>query len=498
MRRNGVDIGGQDVGLDFVGGGLGRGGRVADRIHEVKEAPRLFMLAQLRKGHGRPDGCMRVLPPVLAHAGNVPFDIARVEMGLVKGRIEHLNDPGLRPHQTLLHSPQGLAGTLRVPGAAENGPGLGHRVNLALWTGLGTQRFAVVEPGAQVPLAVPGMSLDVLAQLGGLGQAALGKERVAAGARQPGKLGQHIVEEEGQPDTLAAPEVADQVHAVIPVAPAHERQAVRAKTEAVLDGAHAMLVEGPRFAGAPRQVIVGVLLGLDRPGVQIGNRFVQHSGVRQALDVVARHVGQPQVVVGEMGPHPAARGGVPPMLHIALAELARGGAEKMLAGQGGGGVRQSHDVLQLVAKSIGPAGLVEPAPAPEPATQGLIEQPAVGQHIDGRVRGFHAHGAQGVSPMLPHLFEGATAGPGSAKAPDERLGLRGAPARSEAEDDLAFLPGRQVAFDLHGGAGIQARAGPAGEPRPFESRRMGQGSVAAEELPPVARERARRLGDIHK
>jgi hypothetical protein len=57
------------------------------------------------------------------------------------------------------------------------------------------------------------------------------------------------------------------------------------------------------------------------------------------------------------------------MLHVALAELARGRPEQVLAGQGGLGVHQRHRVLELVAEPVGPAGLIEPRPAPDPAAQ---------------------------------------------------------------------------------------------------------------------------------
>ena len=60
------------------------------------------------------------------------------------------------------------------------------------------------------------------------------------------ELHEHVVEEEGEPDALALAVLADEVHAVVPVAAAHERQAVLAEAQAVLDGADAVLVERGR------------------------------------------------------------------------------------------------------------------------------------------------------------------------------------------------------------------------------------------------------------
>ena len=54
------------------------------------------------------------------------------------------------------------------------------------------------------------------------------------------------VEEPGQPDAFAAPFVPDAIHAVVPVAGAHQRQAVRAGCQAAVQGAGAMFEQGGR------------------------------------------------------------------------------------------------------------------------------------------------------------------------------------------------------------------------------------------------------------
>ncbi len=45
------------------------------------------------------------------------------------------------------------------------------------------------------------------------------------------ELRQHVVEEEGQPDAFALAVLADQIHAVIPVAATHQGQAVGAEAQ---------------------------------------------------------------------------------------------------------------------------------------------------------------------------------------------------------------------------------------------------------------------------
>jgi hypothetical protein len=50
-----------------------------------------------------------VLAAVLAHAGNVAFDVAGIERRFVEGRIEQLNQPGVAADQALIHGFHRLA-----------------------------------------------------------------------------------------------------------------------------------------------------------------------------------------------------------------------------------------------------------------------------------------------------------------------------------------------------------------------------------------------------
>ena len=53
---------------------------------------------------------------------------------------------------------------------------------------------------------------------------------------------QHVVKEERQPDAFALAVHTDPIHAVAPVARAHQRQAVHTEAQAVFDRAHAVLI----------------------------------------------------------------------------------------------------------------------------------------------------------------------------------------------------------------------------------------------------------------
>ena len=335
-------------------------------------------------------------------------------------------------------------------------------------------------------------------QLPCLGEATVGKGDVVARARQFGKLGEHVVEEERQPDAFAAALFAHQVHAVVPVAAAHQRQTVFAEFQSVFDGAHAMLVERGRLFGAIRQIIVSFLLRLDRPAFEKGNLFVEHAGVGDARDVAAGDVRQPQIVVGKMRAHAAARRGMPPMLHIAFAELMRGGAQQMLAGEGRFGMHQRHHVLQLVAESVGAAGLIKPGAAPEPAAQGLIQQPAVGHHIHGGIGRFDVHRAERSVPILPDAFERARLASARRKRWIRFCTSAAFAPDSEAKAGFPFLPVRQIEGDLHRAARIQPGADLAGKPRALQRRRLRQAAVSAERTPSDPGEGARRIVHINE
>jgi len=53
---------------------------------------------------------------------------------------------------------------------------------------------------------------------------------------------------------------ADEVHAVVPVTAAHERQTVLAKFQTIFYGAHAMFVKRAGFGRALRQIVIRFFL----------------------------------------------------------------------------------------------------------------------------------------------------------------------------------------------------------------------------------------------
>ena len=100
---------------------------------------------------------------------------------------------------------------------------------------------------------------------------------------------------------------------------------------------------------------------------------------------------QPHAVVGDVRAHALAVVRQPPVLHVAFGKLARGGAQDLLAQQLRPREPQRHRVLQLIAKTVGAARLVETGARPGAAGQRLVQQPAVHHDVEGAVRRLDLH-----------------------------------------------------------------------------------------------------------
>ena len=306
------------------------------------------------------------------------------------------------------------------------------------------------------------------------------------------------IEEEPQPDAFALSLRTHQVHPVVPVSGADERQAVFAEPEPPENRPHAVFIETGGFPGPGGQIVIGVFLRIDRASLDEGDGLVQDAGVSRGQDVAARRQRQPEIIVRAVRPHAPACGRVPPVLDIPFGKLTGRAKEQMLARQPRFGVDEGHHILQLVAETEGAAGLVVPAARPEAARQGLIQKPAVGQHVEGRIGCFHLDGAERVFPVLPHRLQRAPRRRRSPETMHQAAGGGGILLRAEREDDLPLLPVGKLKGGLNRGAGVQGGPDPAGEPRPAHRRRTRERAVAPQKLGPVAAQRPRRAVGVEK
>jgi hypothetical protein len=147
---------------------------------------------------------------------------------------------------------------------------------------------------------------------------------------------------------------------------------------------------------------------------------------------------------------------------------------------------ERHYILQLVAETEGAPRLVVSVPGPKTARYSLVQEPAVGQDIDGLVGCFHIHCAESMIPILPDLFERATRCSRSPEATHQGACVIGVSPYAEPEDYLTLLPVGQLEWDLDSGAGIQSSSDLAGKPRSGHRSRTPKRAVAPKELSPVA------------
>ena len=216
------------------------------------------------------------------------------------------------------------------------------------------------------------MPLDIAAQLGRLSFTTLGKRHVAMGARNLSEAHEHFIQEKSQPHAFALAVFAHQVHAVVPVTGADERQAVLAEFEAVHDGSDTVFVKARRLFRAPGQIVVGVFIRAYRAALDEVDGLIQHAGVPCVQNIAARRERQPEVIVRTVRAHTPARWRMPPMLNISFRELTGRAQEQVLAHEVRSGVDEGHHVLQLIAKTEGAPRLVVSASRPEAARQGLV------------------------------------------------------------------------------------------------------------------------------
>jgi len=110
-----------------------------------------------------------------------------------------------------------------VAGAGEDGPRLGNGIDLALAVLGRAKGRTIVIVGAAIPLAIPAVFFNGLADRLGLGAVALGVGGLTHTFAKRGKGRQRAVEEPAQPDAFPFTFNAHAIHAVVPVAGPHKR-----------------------------------------------------------------------------------------------------------------------------------------------------------------------------------------------------------------------------------------------------------------------------------
>ena len=319
---------------------------------------------------------------------------------------------------------------------------------------MAAQGPAGVVQGAQVPVAVPGHLVDLPGQR--LGRFDPVDLLVEAGLAfgQAGKALHRRHREPAEPDALATALATETVHAVVPVTAADQRQAMAAPGVAVLQRPLAVFVERVKLAAGQVARIAIVFVSAQRRRLEKGQWLVENAAVTGGLDVLAGDVGQPQQIIRTAAAHATILRWMPPVQHVALLELVGGAGEDMRAGALRVGVQQGQHVLQLIAVADGATGLIEAGAGQNARGQGLVEQPAIDQQIEGRVGGLHLNRTEQAIPVLGDLGQGLLDLALLLPVAGQCRGLLAIAALAEQEHHLGGGAGGDVQVYLERGAGV--------------------------------------------
>ena len=423
---------------------------------------------------------MVVLAAVFAHARWIGLDVAGLRPRVLQGRVEQPQQAVLCVPQHRVGGGQRLRRAGRVASAGQNRPGLCDQVDAAFGLCSRTKRRAVVEEGALVPAAVPGLAVQRLDPAGACALPVCGARRFAALLRQRRQAVDHCAQEPGQPHRLALAAVADAVHAVVPVARADQRQPVHAHGQTAVDGTRGVFVERCVLAIHRRRLVDVLGVRRHRAALQEGDAFIEQRVLARALDVVRQRERQPQPVIGKMGAHAGAARQVPPMLNVTLRELTRRAGQQLAAKQCGRKAHHRHRVLQLVAETEGTTGLVVAGTRPQAAGHGLVRQPVIHERVESRVGRSHLHRLAQLAPDLT-LTRKPLFGVLRQGRCDRQPGAPPGGQMPEQERDYDLAHGWHDEGARHRAAGVKAASGRLAQPRGHH-----QAAAVVVEFAPVA------------
>jgi hypothetical protein len=130
-------------------------------------------------------------------------------------------------------------------------------------------------------------------------------------------------------------------------------------------------------------------------------------------------------------------------LDVALFELACRRSQDLGPRLCRSAVDQRHHILQLIAKPVRSAGLVKRRAGPHPASQDLVDQPAIDHEVDAAIGRFHVQRVQEAVPLLLHFGQRHIGSISLRVLMNEPMDLRQTVPLTQNENHLSRLAGRQ-------------------------------------------------------
>src|SRR5213594_1656701 len=224
VRRFGIDVPRDDVGLDLVAEDGGRRTGVIDRVHEGEELGRFVAITLCGERNDRPDRRVGVLPAIFPDTGRIALDVAGLQRRAVERRREKEYEAVPSTDERFIDRGHGLLASRRVDAARDHAPRLRDRIDAARIVDGGPERRPVVEVRAPIPAPIPGLSFERFLQRARMVAPRLDALALPARLGQPRPFRQDRMEEPGKPDTLPLPLGTHEIHPVVPVPCPHQWQ----------------------------------------------------------------------------------------------------------------------------------------------------------------------------------------------------------------------------------------------------------------------------------
>ncbi len=294
------------------------------------------------------------------------------------------------------------------------------------------------------------------------------------------------VEKPAEPNTFALALLTDAIHAIVPVAAAHQRQTVLADCETAVESARTVFVDRSSFLRNLRLCVVFVLVRRELSLFKEGHYLVEHRSISGDADVERSNKRQPYQVVRNSRAHAAATWRMPPVLHVAFLKLVRRREQDLFARDLRTAVDERHHVLQLIAKTERAARLVERRTRPNATRKRLIQEPAIEHRIQRGVRRSHFNRAEQFIPMDQHFLKRGIHGSRLTVSVDNGLRRFLRFGFAEQKDDFAGFVWREFDHHLERRARIQSGTVAPSQAQSFQRRGSFDRTVATKKLFAIA------------